>query len=266
MLPILVVNPNTTKAMTDGLKPLLKGFVGSSALPPPTFFTAPEGVPSINNGEDCHQSADLVFPHLISPSPSSSSSSSSPSLLDSHSAVLIACYSVHPLVSLLKAHLSSRNIPPKPILGIFEASLLESLSLLAGSPPSDQFGIVTTGAVWEKLLCDGVADFLGAEGKSSKRFAGVATTGLSALELHDAPAEEVKTRLKDATKSLIRKSAQGGGRLRAVCLGCAGMAGMDETVREACIGQLGEQEGAAVAIVDGVEAGYALLEGQVRMG
>ncbi|BGP15854.1 hypothetical protein JCM10213_005660 [Rhodosporidiobolus nylandii] len=260
MLPILVVNPNTTATMTDGLKPLLESFIGSSTLPPPTFFTAPEGVPSINNGEDCHRSANLVLPDLVRPF-SSTSSSSSTSILSSHSAVLVACYSVHPLVSLLKAHLSAHSLPPKPILGIFEASILSSLSLLAGEP-SAHFGIVTTGAVWEQLLSDGVRDFLGAE--RSAKFAGVETTGLSAVELHDAP--DVKERLKEATKRLIRKASEDGqGRLGAVCLGCAGMAGMDETIRKACVEELGEEDGAKVAIVDGVKAGYAMLEAEVRM-
>jgi Asp/Glu/hydantoin racemase len=301
MLPILIVNPNTTTAMTDGLRPLLSSFIASSTvrpiphcinafadpfppsfhhettkqLPPPTFFTAPEGVPSINNGEDCHHSAEVVLPYLTgAKSASSSASSSSPpsstatssSLLDTHSAVLIACYSVHPLVSLLKS--PSLSSSSKPVLGIFEASLLASLALLAGSPATDQFGIVTTGAVWEKLLSDGVRDFLGggAEGEKSSRFAGVATTGLNAIELHEAPPAEVKQRLKDASKRLLRSSREKGGRLRAVCLGCAGMAGMDETVREACVEELGEEEGAKVSIVDGVKAGYAILEGMVRSG
>ncbi|GAA6027409.1 hypothetical protein JCM8097_007840 [Rhodosporidiobolus ruineniae] len=247
-LPILVVNPNTTASMTDGLKPLLEPFIASSALPPPTFFTSPSGVPSINNSHDCHSSGTLTLPHLLP-------------LLDSHSAILIACYSVHPLVAQLKS-----IAPSKPVIGIFEASVLASLALLAGEPGETQFGIVTTGAVWEEILSGGVRDFLGcASGSGSGRFAGVATTGLDATELHDAPAEEVERRLKEATKGLIRKSRAGGGTLRAVCLGCAGMAGMDETVRKACVEELGEEEGRKVAIVDGVKAGYALLEGQVRM-
>ncbi|GAA6012962.1 hypothetical protein JCM10207_008396 [Rhodosporidiobolus poonsookiae] len=255
-LPILIVNPNTTAAMTEGLKPLLESFIASSSLPPPVFFTSPTGVPSINNDADCHHSASEVLPLLTSPS------GTCPSVFSS-SAVLVACYSVHPLVGQLKRALADVGHPPRPVLGIFEASILASLNHLAGADPDDQFGIVTTGAVWEQILSDGVRGFLGAT--DVRRFAGVATTGLSAVELHDAPADEVKTRLKDATKCLIRQaSASGKGRLRAVCLGCAGMAGMDEMVREACVEELGA-EGEVVRIVDGVKAGYAMLEGMVRM-
>ncbi|BGP00402.1 DCG1 protein [Rhodotorula toruloides ATCC 204091] len=253
-LPILVVNPNTTKSMTDGLEAALAPIVATGRLPPPTFFTAPTGIPSINCSEDCHASATAVLPHLLN----SPSSSSTESLASSHSAILIACYSVHPLVPLLTARLA-----PRPVLGIFEASILASLALLRA--PGEKFGIVTTGAVWESILSEGVADFLGLEkgGKSSK-FAGVQTTGLNAVELHSTPEGEVTRRLKDAVKRLIRQAKEDGGKLRAVCLGCAGMVGFDEAVRAGCVEELGEEEGRRVEIVDGVKAGYAMLEGMVR--
>jgi Asp/Glu/hydantoin racemase len=104
-----------------------------------------------------------------------------------------------------------------------------------------------------------VAHQLGAE--TSKRFAGVETTGLTAVELHDVPAEVVREKMKEATKRLLRR-----GKVGAVCLGCAGMAGMEEMVREACVEEKGEKEGAEVRIIDGAKAGVALLEGLVRLG
>lgn len=117
--------------------------------------------------------------------------------------------------------------------------------------------------MWESILTEAVEVYLGttptSEGDMSKRFAGVETTGLNATELHDIPQEEVKKRMKEATKRLVRKGDVG-----AVCLGCAGMAGMDEMVREACIEELGEERGRRVRIVDGVMAGVAWLEGAVR--
>jgi Asp/Glu/hydantoin racemase len=100
---------------------------------------------------------------------------------------------------------------------------------------------------------------LGTGAQSSKRFAGVETTGLTATGLHDAPADEVRTRMKDAVKRLVKR-----GNVGAVCLGCAGMAGMDEMVREACVEELGQVEGGRVRIVDGVVAGVAWLQGAVR--
>jgi Asp/Glu/hydantoin racemase len=146
------------------------------------------------------------------------------------------------------------NQARKPVTGIFEASVATSLQIIH---PEEKFGIVSTGKVWEEILTDAVRDFLGIEG--SKRFAGVETTGLNATELHDAPPEEVRRKMKEATKRLLRK-----GEVGAVCLGCAGMSGMDEMVREAAVEELGEDEGKKVRIVDGVKAGVAWLEGAVR--
>ncbi|GAA5981960.1 hypothetical protein JCM10908_004683 [Rhodotorula pacifica] len=262
-LPILVVNPNTTKAMTDGLEEALEPI-----LPRPTFFTAPSGIASINNSDDCHASAAAVFPSLLS---SSSSDPSQPSLLSQHSAVLIACYSVHPLVRKLAAAeellqlLGGASSPCRPVLGIFEASILASLAICLA--PQDRFGIVTTGAVWEGILSRGVEDFLGAKASTEGgKFAGVETTGLTAIELHSTPQEEVTRRLKEAVKRLIRRTREKGGELRAVCLGCAGMVGFDEAVRAGCIEELGDEAGSRVSIVDGVKAGYVMLEGMVRTG
>ena len=127
--------------------------------------------------------------------------------------------------------------------------------------------------MWDGILTQGVRDFLAlrggqGEGESAgtDRFAGVETTGLTAVELHDLPADEVARKMKEAVKRLIgrAKGSEGSGKLKAVCLGCAGMAGLDATVREACVEELGEVEGGKVHIVDGVKAGYALLEGMVR--
>jgi hypothetical protein len=42
------------------------------------------------------------------------------------------------------------------------------------------------------------------------------------------------------------------------------MAGMDVTVREACIEALGEEEGRKIRIVDGVVSGVVYLEGALR--
>lgn len=146
----------------------------------------------------------------------------------------------------------------KAVTGIFEASVGTSLQIIA---PDEKFGIVSTGKVWEEILSDAVVDFLGTGEATSKRFAGVETTGLNATDLHDAPPEEVRKRVKDAVKRLLRN-----GKVGAICLGCAGMSGMDKMVREACVKELGEQEGRRVRIVDGVQAGVAWLEGAIRSG
>jgi Asp/Glu/hydantoin racemase len=157
-----------------------------------------------------------------------------------------------------------------PVVGIFEASISTSLSLLSaprlveGELRYQKCGIVTTGQYWEKVLTDGVVDLLGFENseagaRTCKRFKGVESTGLTAVELHTADPEEVRSRMMAATRRLVKD-----GDVRVVCLGCAGMAGMDAMVREACVQELGEVEGGRVRIVDGVKAAIALADGLAR--
>ena len=150
-------------------------------------------------------------------------------------------------------------------MGIFEASVLMCLNVLAGD---ETFGIVSTGKVWEAGLTMAVNKFLGmGEDGEEKvlggRFSGCETTGLNASELHDLLAEEVRTKMKDATMRLLK---QGDWKLDAICHGCAGMVGLDDAVREACVEELGEEKGQDIRIVDGVKAGVALLFASARGG
>ena len=137
-------------------------------------------------------------------------------------------------------------------MGIFEASITAAMHLASSIKGEEQFGIVSTGKVWEGLLTEGVESMLGA---TNGGFAGVETTGLDATELHDVPQEEVRRRIKEAVGRLARR---GDGSLTVVVLGCAGMAGMDEWVRE-------EVE-SRVRVVDGVKAGVGVLQGLCRGG
>ncbi|MCJ1243344.1 hypothetical protein MMC30_000541 [Trapelia coarctata] len=233
---ILIINPNTTQSMTDGLKPLVEslGFSNTEY----TYFTAPSGPSSINNNQDVLDSVAACFPSLEP-------------LAKEHryDAYLVACYSHHPLVSRL------RDITPVPVLGIFEASVTTALQLLSSDfQRQEQFGIVSTGKIWEELLGSAVLAMLGGKERGGNgRFAGVETTGLNATELHDAPREEVRRRIQEAAGRLVRR-----GEVRVVILGCAGMAGMGEWVRE--------EAGEGVRIVDGVMAGVGSLVGLVKGG
>lgn len=186
----------------------------------------------------------------------------------------------------------------KYVNGIFEASITASLSLISGT---QKFGIVSTGKVWEDALTEALHEFFGILGRSSggpaagrdsdarhpgsDKFIGCETTGLTAVELHDLPAAEVRAKMTAATKRLLSLSpaaqqpgtetggvaaaAAGegdGGQVRAICLGCAGMVGLDEAVRQACIDVLGPETGRLVCIVDGVKAGVASLVGLAGAG
>lgn len=214
-----------------------------------TYFTAPSGPASINNEDDAAESARHCLEALLP-------------LLETHDAFLVCCYSAHPLVGQLKARpeVASRR---KPVTGIFEASVSSSLQAIG---PGERFGIISTGKVWEAALSEAVDNYLGVEdsGEGSAAFAGVQTTGLNASELHETPAGEVRNRMKKAVTRLLEDDT--GGRVGAVCLGCAGMAGFDDMVREAAVETLGLAQGSRVRIVDGVVAGVAWLEGALRSG
>jgi len=221
---LLIVNPNSTAAMTTALAPII------TPLLPPTFaatyFTGPpSSPPSINNAADSDASATACFPLLLP-------------LLLTHDAVLIACYSGHPLVPQLRAVTST------PVIGILEASVYHSLALLA---PQGRFGIVTTGAAWEPLLSTAVEELLGGKG----RFRGVTSTGLDADQLHRVGKVELDRRMGEATRKLVQE-----GNTEVVCLGCAGMVGLREVVENAA-----EEIGRKVRVVDGVEAGVGVLVG-----
>ncbi|KAF2011429.1 hypothetical protein BU24DRAFT_466141 [Aaosphaeria arxii CBS 175.79] len=243
MRSILIIQPNSTKSMTEALVPLVDSLQFQNTTY--EYFTAPSGPKSINDEDDAVESVKHCLPELEK-------------VLDKHDGFLVACYSKHPLVPILKGKAAIKN-GRKAVTGIFEASVGTSLQAIH---PEEKFGIVSTGKVWEGILTEAVVGFLGTKGEEGGgRFAGVETTGLNATDLHDAPAEEVRRRMKDAVKRLLRKGSVG-----AICLGCAGMAGMDEMVREACVEELGEEDGRRIRIVDGVVAGVAWLEGAVRSG
>lgn len=313
---VLIINPNTSIQMTKALKPIVQGLNYSDIhfdyfTAPNQSVTLPDGgviepVPSINSGDDSVQSAQHCRP-FVEP------------LIPKYDAFLVACYSAHPLVGMLRSTIKAlenkarqsdsgtlqvfadgQEINPskgkKYVTGIFEASVTTSMMLISSFhlladwshhkiQSQDTFGIVTTGAVWKKELTKAVAAMINGPDESEEkekkkkkdfisdvvdmsptpsppapvsvpRFAGVETTGLTAVELHETPPEEVRRRMIEATEKLLKGTAHP---VRAVCLGCAGMAGMEEAVRVGCIQAYGEIEGENVHIVDGVVAGVGLL-------
>lgn len=260
---ILVINPNSNKGMTHGLDDLIASLSFSTELTQITTYTAPSGPTSINNEDDAHETAVIILKDF----------EETPSL-NEYDAYVVACYSQHPLVPALRKRQKTKNGGLKPVIGIFEASISTSLNVVNSSGhvfssgsekesvPS-KFGIVTTGKAWIPLLTMGVNAYLGAgdsEDKSQSRaFKGVESTGLNADELHTAPEEEVRQRMIDATRRQIRDRD-----VCAIILGCAGMAGMDKIVREACVQELGEDDGQKVVIVDGVKAAIAMADGMLR--
>lgn len=146
------------------------------------------------------------------------------------------------------------------VTGIFEASALTALSLIPAPKYGGKWGIVTTGKFWEDHLSNGVKSLLGQDSDSSNsRFAGVFSTGLNAGDFHSISPEEVRRKLKEATKQLLAQ-----GNVACVLMGCGGMAGLEDIIRSTAVEQYDKAKGERVYIIDGVKAGVMQLEQAVH--
>ncbi|RSM03897.1 hypothetical protein CDV31_010297 [Fusarium ambrosium] len=173
---------------------------------------------------------------------------------DKYDAVLVACFSVHCLVSKLSRY---RNLA---VTGIFEAGVLTALSLISAPDNASRWGIVTTGKWWEEHLSNGVKKLVGQKGDGiNDKFAGVFSSGLTAGDLHTVSPEIVKEKLKEATRELLSS-----GMVSVVVMGCAGMAGLEEIIRSTAVEMYGKADGNLVYIIDGAKAGVMQLEQMVH--
>jgi allantoin racemase len=155
-------------------------------------------------------------------------------IADQYDGLIVACYGPHPLIGALREALA------QPVVGIMEASILHALVL------GECFSIVTTSDRWRPLLQEGLR-VLSVEA----RCASVRSTGLAVLDLETLPAELVRERLCAAAYEAIEQDGA-----EVICLGCAGMAGLDGAISQAT----------GVPVVDGVRAAVAMLTGLVRTG
>ena len=247
-MKILVVNPNSSTSITDRLS--------KSIEPPPgvqlTWWTAPsEAPPSIDDEETSDSSTSVCLPRILELcKPAASAGALAGSVERLFDGILIACYSDHPLIALLRTHLED---PPIHVLGILEASVAHAL-LLPQQPPLNKFGIITTGQTWEPVLESAVKSVLGVT--ESERFAGVRSTGVGVLGFHGpGESDEVDPGVEKAVQELVKNGAG------VIILGCAGMNGLEASVKRAA-SRVGS--GRAVLVVDGVRGGIQLLAGLIR--
>lgn len=103
---------------------------------------------------------------------------------------------------------------------------------------------------WEGEFTIGVERFLGGTG----RFAGVTAANIRPKDLDTKDQRMTYRVIEEATVKLLRK-----GDVEVVCLGGAGMAGMQQAVRRAA-----EKEHTKVTVVDGLVAGIVQVVGLVR--
>ena len=222
---ILLINPNATTSMTTNCINIVQ-----PTLPPDVTvhpFTAPHPAPTaIESQVDAILSSAASFRALLALQ-----------IEHNYDAMLVACYSDHALIRMLKEEFDI------PVIGIMEASLFAARTL------GSRIGLVATAgrsaiAHQDAFRRYGCADYC----------AGIRACELGVLDLERLPREQVLARMADVARQLVEVDGAD-----VLTLGCAGMTDMKIAVEDA-VGPLGVQ------VVDGVVAGVHHLVGIVRMG
>jgi Asp/Glu/hydantoin racemase/predicted amidohydrolase len=218
---ILLCNPNATESMTNACLQMLK-----PTLPPNVTvygFTSPEPAPSAIEGNSDNIMSAATASQAIIP------------IAQEYDAFLVACYSEHALIKVLREELS------QPVVGIMEASLFAARTL------GGRFGIIATSRRSQYTLQDSVKHY-----GFDSFCAGVRSCDLGVLELESKPEKEVLGIMGDVGRKLVADGAD------VLTLGCAGMTNMKAAVETAV--------GDDVQVVDGVLAGVQHLAGLCRLG
>jgi allantoin racemase len=215
---ILLINPNTTQSFTERIQAVAEQYAAPGTE-----------VVSLNPASG-PRSIECVYDELLS---SAGTLELALQHIDHFDAFVLACYSDHPTIYAL------REITEKPVIGIAEASMYIACML------GYKFSVVTTNDEWEPLLWDAVKHYGLAE-----RCASVRTTGMAVLALESDEEGEYRNILQAAKLALQEDGAE------VICLGCAGMSGLDKRLEK----ELG------IPVVDGVVGALKLLEGLVSYG
>lgn len=218
-MKVLIINPNTSEEFTRKIHQIAIKYASSDTEI--VTQNPPRGPRSIES----------VYDELLSSAPTLMTAISK---LEDFDGFIIACYSDHPTINAL------REISEKPVLGIAEASMYQACML------GYKFSVVTTNEAWEPLLWDAVKHYGLAE-----RCASVRSTGMAVLELEHADECTTRQKILETSQAAIQKD-----KAEVICLGCAGMAGLDKELQQ----ELG------VPVLDGVVSAVTIMEGLIRYG
>lgn len=219
MARILFINPNTSEEFTLRIQKIASEY----ALPSTTIMAcSPASGP---------RSIESIYDEILS---TPGTLELAITELNNYDAFVIACYSDHPAIYAL------REIVEKPVLGIAEASMYAACIL------GHKFSIVTTNEEWEPLLLDAVRHY-----GLSDRCASVRSTGMPVLALESASPEEIERLILTAARQALEQDGA-----EVICLGCAGMAGLDKRL----------QQELKVPVLDGIVCALKTLEGLVEYG
>nr|WP_064571300.1 aspartate/glutamate racemase family protein [Gordonia sp. LAM0048] len=214
---ILVANVNTTESMTEAIADSAR-----SVASPGTEIvgiTPRFGADSCEGNFESYLAAIAVMDAILAyPEP--------------YDAVIQAGYGEHGREGL-------QELLEVPVVDITEAAASTAMYL------GHRFSVVTTldrtvPLIEDRLKLAGL----------DQRCASVRASGLGVLELESDPERAVKAIVEQSTRAVADDHAE------VICLGCGGMAELEEQVREAT----------GVPIVDGVRSAATIAEGLVRMG
>jgi len=216
---VLLINPNTSEEFTRRIQLIAN------------TYALPTTNPVAMNPVAGPRSIECVYDELLS---SLGTLELAITEMDQYDAFVIACYSDHPVIYAL------REITEKPVVGIAEASMYAACMV------GHQFSIVTTNEEWEPLLWEAVRHYGLAE-----RCASVRSTRMPVLALESAsPEETYQMILKTAQRAIEEDDAE------VICLGCAGMTGLDKQL----------QDDLGLPVLDGVVCALKFVESLVGYG
>ncbi|RKR74766.1 aspartate/glutamate racemase family protein [Frondihabitans australicus] len=216
MIRIAVVNCNTTASMTETAAARARLVVGPDVEIVPV--TPSWGVASAEGWYDSFLSAAAVLQTLEG-------------LDGTVDGVVMAGFGEH-------GREGAREILSVPVIDITEAAAHFAM------PLGRRYGVVTTvrravGQIEDSLTTAGLID----------RCAAIIDTGLGVLELDDDPFATAEAFVAAGQRAIAAGA-------EVICLGCAGMAGLEEHVRDRL----------PVPVVDGVAAATAMVEALIRQG
>lgn len=232
---LLVINPNSSSSMSDDLERAIRKMDIAPDIAWRVMTAASPAPPSIDSVTDGVLSATAVLLAI---------GAKAQDILHAVDAVVVACFSPHPLVQMLK-----ECYPGLLVVGIYEAAAQTALH-------HGRFGIMTTGAYWEPVLRDALES---AAGVCKERCVGVRGTNVGVLALGHG--EDTRTAMLASSLDLLRAGAD------AIVLGCAAMSPLakqlqdDIAIADPWKPNLTTQR---VPIVDGVRAAIDIAASLVR--
>ena len=187
----LVVNPNTTQAMTEDIGVQARRYAREGTV---IDELSPDWGPASIEGHYEEYVAAAATVETIKERAAD------------YDGVIIACYGDPGLFA-------AREVSPVPVVGIAEASMLMACTV------GHRFSIVTVLPRAVPLL----EDMVRLHGLEA-RCASVRPTPLTVLEIEQDPASAEREIVKDSREAVAKDGAE------AICLGCAGMGPLDKAV------------------------------------